>query len=241
MTTSHRTPILLIPGYWLGAWVWDAVADRLAALGCRPDAITLPGLDPRDAARASVRFADHVAAVAHRVRTLGPWTVLVAHSGAGEVATAVTDRMPKSLARVIYVDSGPIADGTVPRPDLSPDDTELAFPGLDTLEAQGISGAGLTADDRARLTSRAVPHPAGACREPITLHDPRRNRVPTTLICCSIPGHVVRDMTTAGVPMFAALRDLADLTLVDLPTGHWPMLSRPVDLAGIIAQEADRE
>jgi hypothetical protein len=43
------------------------------------------------------------------------------------------------------------------------------------------------------------------------------------------------------MPMFAALNDLTDLTLVDLPTGHWPMLSRPDDLADLIAALADHE
>lgn len=34
---------------------------------------------------------------------------------------------------------------------------------------------------------------------------------------------------------------MADPTVVDLPTGHWPMLSRPADLADLIATEASRD
>jgi hypothetical protein len=40
--------------------------------------------------------------------------------------------------------------------------------------------------------------------------------------------------------MFAPLRDLTDVTYVDLPTGHWPMWSRPEDLATLI-EEAVRK
>jgi len=243
MTTSHSPfhyPILLVPGYWLGAWVWDAVVARLTVLGFQTDAITLPGLESLDAPRAGVRFADHVDAVTDRIRALGTPVVLVAHSGAGAVASAVADQLPESLARTIYVDSGPVADGTVPRPDLLPEDTDLPFPGLDALAAQGISTAGIAAPDRARLASLAVPQPAGACREPVVLRDPRRNLVPVSLVCCSFPSDAVRGMVASGVEMFAAVAELADVTWVDLPTGHWPMLSRPIDLADVIAREADR-
>lgn len=37
MTTNQQLsavpPILLVPGYWLGAWAWSAVAARLAEHG----------------------------------------------------------------------------------------------------------------------------------------------------------------------------------------------------------------
>lgn len=232
--TRTAPPILLVPGYWLGGWVWDRVVARLHELGRRAEAVTLPGLAP-DADRAGVRFADHVACVTDRVRALGGPVVLVAHSGAGAVATAVADRLPEALARIVYVDSGPVSSGTVPRPDLAPADVEVPFPGLDALAAQGVSSDGLTADDCRELTARAIPHPAGACREPVVLHDPRRNAVPVTLVCCSMPAAVARELMASGAPMFAALNDLDDLATVDLPTGHWPMLSRPDDLADLIA------
>lgn len=238
-TVPTAPPILLVPGYWLGGWAWDRVVARLAGLGRHAEAITLPGLDP-DSDRAGVRLADHVACVTDRVRALGDPVVLVAHSGAGAVATAVADQVPDALARIVYVDSGPVASGTVPRPELTPSDTELPFPGLDALAAQGASSDGLTDHDREEMAARAVPHPAGACREPVVLHDPRRNAVPVTLVCCSMPAATVRELTAAGHPMFAALADLTDVTTTDLPTGHWPMLSRPEDLADVIAEAQAR-
>ncbi|MDR0786391.1 MAG: alpha/beta hydrolase [Gemmatimonadota bacterium] len=241
MTNSpspETAPILLVPGYWLGAWVWDAVTARLTSLGSRAEAVTLPGLESVDASREGVRFADHVACVEDRIAVLGGRVVLVAHSGAGAVATAVADRMPDALARVIYVDSGPMADGTIPRPDVMDTDVELPFPGLDALAAFGISPEGLTDADRTRFEADAVPHPAGAVREAVRLYDPRRNAIPTTVICCSAPGSIVRELAAGGIPMFAPLNELTNLTLVDLLTGHWPMLSRPTDLADMIFEEA---
>lgn len=239
-TAQPDVPILLVPGYWLGAWAWDAVITRLTELGLRAEGVTLPGLESTASPRAAVSFTDHVSHLTDRVAALGGQVVLVAHSGAGAVATGVADQVPDALARIIYVDSGPVADGAVPNPDLPAEASELPFPGLDTLAAQGVSCDGLTDDDQARFQALAVPHPAGACRTPVRLHDPRRHDVPTTLVCCSIPSSAVREMAASGAPMFAPLNDLDDLTLVDLPTGHWPMLSRPSDLARVIAAETAR-
>jgi pimeloyl-ACP methyl ester carboxylesterase len=41
MTTA---PIVLVPGFWLGAWAWDEVAASLRADGHDVTAVTLPGL-----------------------------------------------------------------------------------------------------------------------------------------------------------------------------------------------------
>jgi len=60
-------------------------------------------------------------------------------------------------------------------------------------------------------------------------------------VCCSYPSEAVRGMVASGVEMFAAVATLADVTWIDLPTGHWPMLSRPDDLADVIAGEAGRD
>ncbi len=143
--------------------------------------------------------------------------------------------------RILYVDSGPVTDGHVPRPDLTARIAELPFPGLEELASQGVSSDGLSDQDRALLAARSVPHPAGACREPVVLRDPRRHLIPVTLVCCSIPSSTVREMAASGNPMFAPIRDDSDVALVDLPTGHWPMLSEPRALASIIAREVAGE
>lgn len=38
--------------------------------------------------------------------------------------------------------------------------------------------------------------------------------------------------------MFVAVNDLIDVQTIDLPTGHWPMWSRPEELANAIATAA---
>lgn len=232
--TTH--PLVLLPGYWLGSWAWDAVADRLRVAGHAVSAVTFPGLESPFTPRAEVTFADHVAAALDALD--GERAVLVAHSGAGAVATAVLDRAPERVARVVYVDSGPSADGTVPRPDVGEDVVELPLPSFDELEAEGSSLAGLDEAALRRFRDNAVPHPAGAVRERLDLHDPRRHAVPATLVCCSMTSALVRELAAAAQPMLAAVNELEHVDYVDLLTGHWPMWSRPAELAEVIGGAA---
>ena len=58
-------------------------------------------------------------------------------------------------------------------------------------------------------------------------------KVPRTLIACTIPPDTVRSMVTEGHPYFSTLGDAA---IVGLPTGHWPMLSEPAALAAALAE-----
>ncbi|GAA1855081.1 hypothetical protein JOF54_000389 [Microlunatus capsulatus] len=113
--------------------------------------------------------------------------------------------------------------------------TALALPPFEGLEA---SLDGLSEADLQDFRERAVPHPAGVVREPLRLHDPARRAVPATLVCCSLPAATVRELAAGGHPMFAEVAELADLTAVDLPTGHWPMWSRPGELAEALREAA---
>src|SRR5690606_34370940 len=70
MTTNESTEqavhVVLVPGFWLGAWAWDDVVPHLEAAGLVPYAVTLPGLEPGTTTedRARVPRDDQAAAVA---------------------------------------------------------------------------------------------------------------------------------------------------------------------------------
>src|SRR6478735_6661842 len=125
-------PIVLVPGFWLGAWAWDDVATALRADGHRVTALTLPGLESMGADRTSVTLADHVEAICDAVRAAGDPVVLAVHSGAGGAGYAASDRLPDKIAAMVYVDSGP-ATGALD-PDMAAD--ELPLPPPDELAAE---------------------------------------------------------------------------------------------------------
>ncbi|MBD8080325.1 alpha/beta hydrolase [Cellulosimicrobium arenosum] len=246
MTQQEKRPsetsvhVVLVPGFWLGAWAWDDVVPHLEAAGLVPHAVTLPGMAADDTAaeRATTTRDDHVDAVAALVAGLDGDVVLVGHSGGGPVVQQVVDRDPARVRRVVYVDTGPLVDGAALSPGLPADVTEQGLPTWDELAEQGSSTDGLDDAALARFRGRAVPTPAGVARDPVRVSDPARLAVPATAICSSVPSTVLAEMAHPGPPLHTELGELADLTYVDVPTGHWPMLSRPRELAEAIADAA---
>ena len=237
MTTHHNHPVVLVPGHWLGAWAWDQVASRLREAGRRTVALTLPGLDPHDPRRSGRTLDDQADAVAAALRQQADDVcpaVLVAHSGANAPASMVLDRHPELVCHMVWVDTGPAAPGTVFAPDAP---AEVPLPAFDTLAAQA-SLDGLDADALARFRDLAVPQPGLVLRQPVKLTNAARLAVPTTLVCCSLPAAQVMELARSGHPMFAEVTSLRHCDTVDLPTGHWPMWSRPDELANIIAAAA---
>lgn len=223
------THIVLVPGYWLGAWAWDEVAALLRGQGHEVTALTLPGLEDVAADRSGTTLADHADAVVAAVHAHpAERTVVVAHSGGAIPVTVALDQHPDLVDHVVWVDSGPAVDGLALLPDLEGDD--LPLPSWGEVEAMGNSLEGLGPAELDRFRKRAVPQPAGVARETVRLSDPARFRVPGTLVCCSLRAADLPELAAQGVPYLAALAD-HDLAYVDLPTGHWPMWSRPVELA----------
>ena len=244
MTTSTSSPtIILIAGHWLGAWAWDEVLEHLKTDHPRAIAMTLPGLDGDDPERATKTLDDQAAAILDVVARLGvsedqPATI-VAHSGANAPVSLVLDRRPELVHRVVWVDSGPMATGSAFAPDLPEGLEELPLPPFDVL-AQQASLEGLSTEVLERFRARAVPEPGPVLRQTVELTNDARNSIPTTLVCCSISSTQVLDMARGGHPMFAEVANLEHLDVIDLPTGHWPMWSRPRDLAKAIQSAASR-
>jgi pimeloyl-ACP methyl ester carboxylesterase len=92
-------------------------------------------------------------------------------------------------------------------------------------------------DDAARgaFRERAIPFPAYAASEPQRLPgDRRRYAVPVTMICTEFSGATLREWIGDGEALVREFPKIADVTYVDLPTGHWPQFTRPADLGRAI-------
>src|SRR5438270_13914680 len=171
MTT---TPIVLVPGFWLGAWAWDEVAAALRAEGHDVTALTLPGLDSLDADRSTITLSDHVDAICEAVRAARAPVVLAVHSGAGASGYAASDRIPERIAAMVYVDSGPATAA------LDPDLTagEVPLPSSEELEREENLD-GLTEEQLETFRRRAVPEPGGALGDAPELSNEAGRDVPS--------------------------------------------------------------
>jgi pimeloyl-ACP methyl ester carboxylesterase len=226
-------PIILVPGFWLGAWAWDEVAEALRADGHEVTALTLPGLDSVDTDRSSITFGDHVDAICDAVKAAGPPVVLVVHSGTGFSGYAATDRIPEHIAAMVYVDTGPGIGPT----EADFDGVDLPMPSREKLaEEENLDG--LSDEQLETFHRRAVPEPGGVLREGSELTNDARLDVPSTVICTAFTSQQYKETAEEGYAFLAGLKELRNVTFVDLPTSHWPMWSRPQELAQIIGQVA---
>jgi pimeloyl-ACP methyl ester carboxylesterase len=241
MTNTKRSPsIILIAGHWLGAWAWDEVLEHLKSDHLSATAMTLPGLDRDDPARATKTLDDQAEGILNVIsQQVDQPVILVAHSGANAPVSLVMDRHPELVHRVVWVDSGPVAAGNV-FADFPEELNELPLPSFDVL-AQQASLEGLSAETLERFRTLAVPEPGLVLRQPVELTNESRRNVPTTMVCCSISSEQVMGLVRAGNPMFAEVANLEHFDSIDLPTGHWPMWSRPLDLAKAIQSAALRD
>ena len=231
MTTA---PIVLVPGFWLGAWAWDEVAAALRADGHEVTALTLPGLESAEDDRSAITMSDHVDAISEAVRAADAPVVLAVHSGTGFPGYAASDRVPELIAAMVYVDSAPGIGAMDP----GFDGVELPLPSPEDL-AEGENLDGLSEGQLGTFRRRAVPQPGGVLREGAELTNDARRDIPSTVICTGFPSEQVKAYAKEhNPPWLAGLAELRDVTWVDLPTSHWPMWSRPGELAGIIGDVA---
>jgi pimeloyl-ACP methyl ester carboxylesterase len=226
-------PIVLVPGFWLGAWAWDEVAAALRAEAHEVTAMTLPGLESATSDRSSITLDDHVAAICEAVTAAGRPVVLAVHSGAGAPGYTVTDRIPEQIAAMVYVDTGP-AKGAL---DPSFEVVELPLPSHEELASEENLD-GLTEEHLETFRRRAVPEPGAALREAAELTNDARLDIPSTVVCTGFTSEQYKEAIEKGYAFLAGLAELRNVTWVDLPTSHWPMWSRPQELAAIIGDIA---
>jgi pimeloyl-ACP methyl ester carboxylesterase len=235
--------IVLVPGFWLNASAWEQVTPVLEAAGHRTHPLTLPGLEAVDSPRTGIGVAEHVAAITAAVDAAGDPAardvVLVGHSGGGPLANAALDARPDRVARIVYVDSSPLAPGDVIPSGLTPVDGEVPLPDWDDFDDDDLVDLDDTLRDAFRRV--AVPEPGGVVTGAIELRDDTRRRaVPATVIACEFGEADLRRWVAAGEGFCRELGALDRYDVVELPTGHWPMFTRPEDLASAIAEAAAR-
>jgi pimeloyl-ACP methyl ester carboxylesterase len=225
---DNAIDILLIAGLWLQASVWDGVVAELQALGHRPTALPLPGQGD-DAVTATLD--DQVAAVVAAVDAAPGPVAVVGHSAASTLAWLAADARPEKVAKVVFIGGFPAADGSAYADFFAIEDGAMPFPGWGPFE--GPDSADLDEQARERFAASAVPVPEQVATGIVRLTDERRYSVPAVVVCPEFTPDAARAWIAAGdVPELAKVERL---DLVDIDSGHWPMLTRPAELAQVLA------
>lgn len=234
---------LLVHGAWHGAWCWRRVLPLLTQAGHRVHAVTLTGVGERahllsPAIDLETHITDVMAAMdAEEMDDV----VLVVHSYAGMLGTAVADRRPERLKHLVYLDA------VLPKPGESWSSTHasatrnarIAAAQADPLfgfPAPDASVFGLEAEDHAWVQRRQTPHPGKPYTQVLNFDPKRVASVPRTFVNCTRPSLATIDISRLRMrdPAFWDGAWLPGSQVVEMATGHDPMVSDPQGLAKIL-------
>jgi pimeloyl-ACP methyl ester carboxylesterase len=238
---------VLVPGFWLGGWAWEDTTKELRAQGHQVFPVTLTGLGERvHLASPDVTLQTHVRDIVNvlEYNDLRD-VVLVAHSGGGVPVTGAADEAYERIARIVYVESGPFPDGVAQidmsdpaeaenvRTDLEANGGFCPLPSWERLGGpNGMFIAGLGDEERARMTARATAEPGDAMTGTLTARNQAAvDKLPHSLVSCVFTIDQVKEYMEQG--FFAGMAG-KEWTFEHVRTGHWPMFSKPVELAGAL-------
>jgi pimeloyl-ACP methyl ester carboxylesterase len=234
---------VLVHGAWHGGWCWQRVTLALQQQGHRVHAVTLTGLGERAHLLApSITLDTHIDDVISAIEVEELHDVILAvHSYAGMIGTAVADRLGKHLKHLVYVDA------VVPKPGESWSSTQSA-----AVQQQRLSAAqattrfsfpppdpevfGLHDADHAWVKRRQTPHPGNTYQAPLDFDVQRVAAIPRTFVNCTQPALATIEPSRLRVkdPKFWDGAWLPNSKIVELKTGHDPMISEPAGLTKIL-------
>jgi pimeloyl-ACP methyl ester carboxylesterase len=230
---------VLVHGTWVAGWIWRDVAERLRAKGHHVFTPTLTGLGEREhLASPNVNLDTHIQDIAAVIKheRLDD-VVLVGTSYAGLVISGVADRMPQTIAALVYLNAALPTDGKCM---------------LDTVSAERRATVQKLADDegdgymvpstlvldtgiedeaaRALFLSRTSAHPLPSLLQPIQLTGKYKDvkRKAYVLATKKISHHFKEYYEWA--------KQQPDWTAHEIPTHHYPMATAPDLTAGLLME-----
>ena len=231
--------IVLVHGAWHGSWCWRRVLPLLWLAGHRVVPVTLSGLGERaHQLSPDITLDTHVEDVVTAMRAEEcADAVLVGHSYGGMVVTGAADRLGEEVGRLVYV------DGIVPLPGEAWSTRNPASVQAErrvTIARHGYlpppppSAFGLTGADADWVERRQTPQPGGVYDPPLPFDADRWAARPRTFVDCTTPPLPTID------PSRELVRSQPGWEVVELDTGHDPMISAPADLAAVLLTVAER-
>lgn len=229
--------IVMVAGLWLTASAWDDVVPEIEALGHRPVPVTLPGQDGADdRGRAGATYDDQVAAVVEAVDAADGEVLVVGHSAACTLAWAAADARVDKVAALAMIGGFAQEDGARYADFFEPQGDVVPFPGWEPFA--GPDSDDMSDELKASVAAGAVPVPVAVTRGTVRLTDPRRYDIPLTLVCPEFSPAQAQEWLEAGeIPELATS---SRLELVDIDSGHWPMFTKPAELARLLVEAGTR-
>jgi pimeloyl-ACP methyl ester carboxylesterase len=231
------TTFVLVHGAWVGAWCWSRVAKSLRARQHEVVAPTLTGLGERShLLNPEIDLETHILDVVHLMK----WqelrdVVLVGHSYGGMVVSGVAERMEKSIASIVMLDTFFPADGQS-LVDLQPAPlreaiTKAARDGTTAVPPLPAATLNVNENDRAWFEAKATPHPIKCFLQPSKLSGARDRIAKRTY---------VRAVDFPSMPFDAGLAEARrnGWRMMEIAGGHVVMLDAPAQLSDMLVQLA---
>jgi pimeloyl-ACP methyl ester carboxylesterase len=238
MTAGKSKTYVLVHGAFHGGWCWKDVITRLRALGHVVYRPTQTGLGERahliDTDPSLETFIQDIVnvIVCDDIEDV----ILVGHSFAGSVISAVADRIPQHLRHLVYLDAGLLQSGQCPA-DVPPPDIVEGYKRRAVTRESGVvvlpppdpANFGITDPEQLAMMRRKMsPHPFRTYFDKLELNNPLGNGMPATYIACSKP----------LFPNTASARALAKSqpgwNYLEIPTGHNAMMTMPAELTAML-------
>jgi pimeloyl-ACP methyl ester carboxylesterase len=239
---------VLVHGAWHGGWCWRRVAQALQLDHHKVFTPTLTGLGERaHLLSPAINLDTHINDVINLIEAEELHEVTLAvHSYAGMIGTAVADRLGERLKHLVYVDA------VLPLPGESWSSSHdaatqqkrmvgaqaspcFSFAPPDA-EVYGLQGA-----DHDWVQRRQTPHPGNTYQAPLDFDVKRVAAVPRTYVSCTEPmlATITPSRLRARDPQFWGGAWLPNSRVVEIKTGHDPMVSEPAALAHILLECAE--
>jgi pimeloyl-ACP methyl ester carboxylesterase len=213
--------VVLVHGAWHGAWCWQDVVESLEAKGVEVEAIELP----------VTSHADDVAEARRAIEAAGAGAVVCGHSYGGLVISKAASGLP--VGRLVYLtafmtDRGEDALGVMqahPSPMMTAMRTNTGNLTIDESRLHEVLYEDSPEERVAEIVPMLRPMPLGDDWEMRV--EPAWKHAPSTYIVCTSD----KALDPAAQRAMAVHAD----EVIEWPTDHSPFLTRPQELADVLA------
>lgn len=225
---------VLVPGAWLGSWVWRKITPSLEKKGNSVYPVTLTGMGDRvHLARKEYGIETAVEDVVNLITFEDLRDViLVGHSFAGKVISAVYDRIPERIQELFFLDAFIPGKVRTPQGGKESESQEYVKQMIEESERNGdgwkypmtevvISEIAydVTGDDRKWFLSKITPWPLKLAFDPITISE-KVDNAKKSYIFCMKEGEDISDKDRKYL-------DQLEGKFRIIQSGHYPMITKP--------------